>query len=878
MKKLIFFIFIFLLNYGVVLNVETCQGMSLQHIYKNLAAQSMFQLRSIPGFLEMKIKKIEKDISLAKSITDQFEKEKALFGVLLKVNEFDSEKLDLIFKKRFFCLKINLLIDLGLYMTADSFLEDIEDEVDLKDEFFLIYIFQKKQELSDNLKKYIDGVHSRFDQFSLMMERPDFNIDLKIFIHQCFVEEWEGLTGNLEFEKRKFAKVCEFYENKERIYLIRDCFVKKDFELLLNILETILKSDKIPFFTKKILGVLPSKIKEGSLDFKEMHIGVFEVFFSSLEEIEEGIKYLEALFGCLPAEDLFKKDFFDFTNRLRKDWQDAFPYIHAYGNILYFLKQNPYSNSPLILFSSDQLEQDLYEVIDEQEVTDRKDKIFLFSLLTAIKSKDVAKYKIALENLKILTGQEQPVNYSDMYVNLFVATWNTYKEQPGFVINPIATEIDIACEGLIRNFYEQDMQKIAWVWKCFDKAKFQSSILVENFLPSEGREVTVIGDIHGEVNGIIFPLVSKDLIRLTGNVILWDMKTRQRVYEMSTTVVFLPEIEILPEKKEEILQFLGDFVDKGKFTDECIAFLDYLFKESFGLLRNNLHLVLGNHEFNLLKNGLDIIPTYNGRNFLLVKEIIRSWISDDILQYSYVENGWLYTHSFISINFLKALYDELDQYKTVINPALMEQAKIAINWFLNNKAEEELPEQIDVVFYQRPDLDFNSEEYKNNIRVLNEILNQLFRSQINRTIDPSVPTEFTSCIFNSENSPILIRQTPCVFVPCTNIKNGFGHIPLPDNDFFVVYSHRRGAFYSKQLVDYDYVLSYGMRLLFNANREVRSHCKYNLGRNCTYLNFDPVYFRSGFMKDFEINTFADPSVLKDLEEIQLAQEEFSRRA
>ena len=873
MRILMFFIFLFLLNCGVLLNAETCHGLSLQHIYKNLAAQSMFQAEPVLSLAEIqslrnedKIEKLENYINQAKRIVDLAKRDKELFKLFSMVDLINISTLNPNLIIRFFNLKLNLLIDLGLYRTGGDWFDYIgRDKIGLKQESVPIDVFQKNLELSDNPQQYIEQMHRRFDFLSSIIdgadiERSNLDLNLRIFIRQCFAKEWNLLAKKNKNDNKELALICEFESRKQSVYLIRYSLIKGDYKLLRETIMDFSELYEISLFPRSILMALPSIFRNHEFNFKEIYKNIVEFFTIGFKQREEGFLYLEQLFGCLPQNDKLRMDFFDFIDGLRRDSLTSFSYEYAYEYISFFLGKESYPMSKLILSSVDDFERVL------TNLNDKKDKVFLFYLLIAIKSKDINKYKIALDNLKKLINSLDSVNYSDMYMNLFVSVWNTYKEQPGFVINPMVTEINIACEGLIQRFYEKEMSKVAWFWNNFDKEIFQSSILVPDteFLPSEGKDVNIVGDIHGEINGIIFPLVSRDLIHLTGNVILWDLKTRQQAFQMSTTCVFLPEVQILSGKENEIWQFLGDIVDKGKFTDECIAFLDYLFKKEPRLL-NNIHIVFGNHEFNLLTNGGSVIPSYSGRNFLLVKEIIRSWINEDFLQYSFVANGWLYTHSFVSINFLIKFYKELDELRGVIDPDLIDRAKIAINWFLNDKAEEGLPEQIGVALYERPNLDFNSEAYKENINILDRILNQVFIY--------AFQTEINSCLFDQEISPMWARQSVNVN-PCPNIKNGFGHIPLINVRSFGGGRIIVGAIPYRNLVDYDCLLSYGM-LLFgnNPGEEISSHCKYNLGRNCVHLNVDQVYFRSGFMKDFKPNIFAQTSILEDLKEIQSAQEE-----
>ena len=801
-------------------------------LYKNLAAPSMFQPGiTSPEFVQAKFEKeiteienLEREMNNAKGKNEElFERDEELVKVLSRVDSIDIESLDPRLKKLFFILKLKLLRDLGLYSTCNKMFDAAKDKLNLTEADLPGEINQKKQEFLSDPETYIAQMRVRFDLLFLVRETLESNIDLNIMMHRYFVFEWLYLLEKIDSKKIKSKNECRFIAGVQIVYLIKMAFVKRDNALLENISEIIFKNELMPMFSKNVLISLLKILKEDNFDFNKMRIlAALWNFDFSLEQRREGLLYLDMLFKVLPKEDNLRKDFLSFSSDLSRDWQDAFPYEYVYTNISCFLRQKPYCKPNLVYDTKNVLETSLSDVVNK----DNYEYKFLVSLLIAIKSKDINKYKLALDSLKELLDpieKKQYIEFSDFYVNLFVSTWNIYKVQPMFNVSPIGAEVDFICERLIEKFYLQDMQIIAEFWKNFNATTDQRIIPVTAFEASEGRDVSIISDTHGEINAIIFPLVSRGLIQLTGRVILWDLKIRQEVpaNQMSTTCVFLPEVVVLPESKQEILQFLGDFIDKGKFTDESIAFLDYLFKKDSRLL-NNIHIVLGNHEFNLLKSGRSGNSTYNNRNFLLIRNIFVDWIRQNIMQYSFVENGWLYSHSFVSINFLKRLYFVLDNYKKDIDPTLVNQAKETINWFLNGKAEETFSGEIDIALYERSGLDFNSEEYKRNLFVLNEILNKIFLFRMESMVKDSFNTTPRSILFDLI-SPVWSRlnhvsqEDGFKMVPCPNIKNGYGHTPFS----FVFFGGRPlmvkrasgGDFLYKHSVDYDCAMSYGLRLL-----------------------------------------------------------------
>lgn len=98
-----------------------------------------------------------------------------------------------------------------------------------------------------------------------------------------------------------------------------------------------------------------------------------------------------------------------------------------------------------------------------------------------------------------------------------------------------------------------------------------------------------IGDVHGDLNQFLLPLVDNGIIELTGRVqTAYKGKTIERISN-----VYVPEFKIL--RTDIDVYYLGDFIDEGNYSRNIVLMLDELTKKL-----ERLHLVIGNHEANLL--------------------------------------------------------------------------------------------------------------------------------------------------------------------------------------------------------------------------------------------------------------------------------------
>lgn len=96
-----------------------------------------------------------------------------------------------------------------------------------------------------------------------------------------------------------------------------------------------------------------------------------------------------------------------------------------------------------------------------------------------------------------------------------------------------------------------------------------------------------IGDIHGDLNQLLLPLVELGIIQVSNKI--------KRVYHDDISKlcdVFIPEFVLLRSNVD--VYVLGDFIDEGMHSRSVVAMLHELSKHDF------IHLVIGNHDANIL--------------------------------------------------------------------------------------------------------------------------------------------------------------------------------------------------------------------------------------------------------------------------------------
>lgn len=106
-------------------------------------------------------------------------------------------------------------------------------------------------------------------------------------------------------------------------------------------------------------------------------------------------------------------------------------------------------------------------------------------------------------------------------------------------------------------------------------------------------EYIFVGDVHGDFNQLISPLIYSNLIRLNGKV--------RKIYESeisNISDVYIPEYEL--NKIDTKIFYLGDYVDEGIYSRNIVCFLQDICDKC-----ENICLIIGNHDANILGRYLE---------------------------------------------------------------------------------------------------------------------------------------------------------------------------------------------------------------------------------------------------------------------------------
>ena len=235
-------------------------------------------------------------------------------------------------------------------------------------------------------------------------------------------------------------------------------------------------------------------------------------------------------------------------------------------------------------------------------------------------------------------------------------------------------------------------------------------------------------DAHGDLFHLMLPFIKQGLVEITGNCIFydtgyydkdknkygkivdskkhWDEIFEQDFYNEGELIV-LPEIklkkDLSPEQLKNIVQNLGDYIDRGMWSDECFYLIAYL----LDILPNgSLNVILGNHELMVLFNRLYQSGHLTQNIKLKLKELIR----ERRLKAVDVKNNVMYSHSFISVSFLVKLFGEIYSsypYTAVFTKGKADAKKVlnAIAFFLMQDRSE-----LENLYERKCEVDFSDLE------------------------------------------------------------------------------------------------------------------------------------------------------------------------
>ena len=313
------------------------------------------------------------------------------------------------------------------------------------------------------------------------------------------------------------------------------------------------------------------------------------------------------------------------------------------------------------------------------------------------------------------------------------------------------------------------------------------------------RDVVVTGDVHGDLHQIVLGLIKQGFCRATGKYFYYDTgyydkqrkkwgrriesnmdvkgilsepvqleqitipgcvdnylfntEEHEKLYEKAHmeaskmaalkrpgNIIVLPELEIISSSANAVQVLLGDFLDRGKWDVECFYLAaDLLDRAPKGLIK----VVLANHELALMDPAYLKRPDYyKGRFRDNMANKLKELILNDKVKAVEVEQGVLYSHSFISTEFLSEFKQEVLH---------MGDGLRVINFFLDTTIKK----------------DFDL--YNKNLLILADMINKALKESIANNQD--------SCIFRNQG-PFLARFPD--ETPCESIQSCFGHTANSD--------------------------------------------------------------------------------------------------
>ena len=240
-----------------------------------------------------------------------------------------------------------------------------------------------------------------------------------------------------------------------------------------------------------------------------------------------------------------------------------------------------------------------------------------------------------------------------------------------------------------------------------------------------------VGDIHGEINHLMFNLIGSGVFQfnMSGPPFLMFDSLNKRAYDffqlMSNPIDNCYHFQLIPNlifsgNDDSRVVILGDVLDRGPYMDQCLSLILYLLDQQKQLRMNNemeskqLFMVLGDHEIYGINPDVTLFPNYKipvGMPFFVKHsaqhslrhtfQILNDAFMNGDIEYAYYGVNQEYgAHSTITPSFLNHIVDSLnDPNFCLLNERLDLVQKLT---FINNvndildssKTTDSLPEVI----------------------------------------------------------------------------------------------------------------------------------------------------------------------------------------
>lgn len=297
-------------------------------------------------------------------------------------------------------------------------------------------------------------------------------------------------------------------------------------------------------------------------------------------------------------------------------------------------------------------------------------------------------------------------------------------------------------------------------------------------------ENTFVGDVHGNLDQLLLPLLNKGIIKQTEKTVCIDIESTKRVQKSpeglkSKNMVEIPEVVLNPDYKGNPVTYLGDYIDHCSLEKGLKAFYllcDILNQQKVIKEKNQNYeaatAIVGNHEFLVLQKG-KVKWNLRGAGETVKKKYakaLKGLICDGRMQISHARGGILSTHSCISKEFLLQLLKEVDKNNL--------EAQKTIKYFLddNNHSYTYLKDKkikkLNIT---------DKEKYNKNIKTLSDYINNLAVDilSVHGKFDNGKTLKEKSVLFRDTGMDGAITPfwtTPRREAPVSSIQMAYGHV------------------------------------------------------------------------------------------------------
>ncbi len=340
-------------------------------------------------------------------------------------------------------------------------------------------------------------------------------------------------------------------------------------------------------------------------------------------------------------------------------------------------------------------------------------------------------------------------------------------------------------------------------WQNLQQGSYSDKIIDEKIkgkFPSMPKKIIGIGDVHGDLNQLIMPLIREGICKVTGSLIFYNTKEHRRATTAEITnlthktiknYILIPELKITKGiEKTHLVQMVGDLLDRGEWTDECyFLFEDLVNRAPDGLIQ----FCIGNHDAPVISNHCLELPGYIYTRKDEIQSGYKKLISENkvkIINFnpaqSAKDGGIIATHTFIEKNFIKLLLDNLDKQsagsydRAEANKLKEKQASLDLLDYIGNQPKyAKINLLLEKIIASATDyqITFTTEELQLFTDFLNDIFKQSFLTDNKKIIRNIfwIQTRVKNS-FKPHYSTTILLVKKCAPGQMVNIPSMYGHI------------------------------------------------------------------------------------------------------